>query len=136
MRPESLEFRCYGCRMILNMPIALEVMTLANLRKFFKFMDQEWQRNEESTRKFFSCIPEVQLDLKGEWDEASRTFQREYKDTKFDSSGNYISDKDERERRQAHNQKLLNDVKRAKSRYERFVKRVPKLKELKDQYQH
>ena len=136
MKAESLEFRCYGCRMTLNMPVAMEDMTITNLRKFFKFMDQEYWRNEESTQKFFSYIPEILEDLKDKWGEASLTFQKDYQDPKFDSSGNYISDKEEREKRRNHNQRLMNKVKAAKAKYERFQKRVPKLEELKEQYSH
>ena len=136
MKAESLEFRCYGCRMMLNMPVAMEDMTITNLRKFFKFMDQEYWRNEENTQKFFSYIPEILEDLKDKWGEASLTFQKDYQDPKFDSSGNYISDKEEREKRRNHNQRLMNKVKAAKAKYERFQKRVPKLEELKEQYSH
>ena len=60
MTERSLEFRRYGCRMTLNMPVAMEEMSITNLRKFFKLMDEEYWRNEESTRSFFSYIPEIQ----------------------------------------------------------------------------
>lgn len=136
MIERSLEFNCYRCRMTLNMPIAMEDMTITNLRKIFKFMDQEYWRNEENTHLFFSYIPEVLEDLKGRWGEESRTFQKEYQDPKFDSSGNYISDKEEREKRRNHNKKLMSKVKAAKARYERFQKKIPKLKELQKQYEH
>ena len=48
MTERSLEFRRYGCRMTLNMPVAMEEMPITNLRKFFKLMDEEYWRNEES----------------------------------------------------------------------------------------
>ena len=91
---------------------------------------------EESTRSFFSYIPEILEDLKDKWNEESLKFQKEYQDPKFDSSGNYISDKVEREKRRNHNKRLMNRVKAAKARYERFQKKIPKLKELQEQYSH
>lgn len=136
MTERSLEFRRYGCRMTLNMPVAMEEMPITNLRKFFKLMDEEYWRNEESTRSFFSYIPEILEDLKDKWNEESLKFQKEYQDPKFDSSGNYISDKEMREKRRNHNKRLMNKVKAAKARYERFQKKVPKLKELQEQYSH
>ena len=136
MKKQSLEFNCYSCRMTLNMPVAMEDMPIGNLRKFFKFMDQEYYRNEESTQLFFSYIPEILEDLKDRWGDASIAFQKEYQDPKFDSHGNYISDKEEREKRRNHNKRLMSKVKSAKSRYERFQKKVPKLEELKEQYQY
>lgn len=110
MTERSLEFRRYGCRMTLNMPVAMEEMPITNLRKFFKLMDEEYWRNEESTRSFFSYIPEILEDLKDKWNEESLKFQKEYQDPK--------------------------KVKAAKARYERFQKKVPKLKELQEQYSH
>ena len=136
MLQQSLEFRCYSCRMTLNMPRAMEEMPITNLRKFFKWADQEYWRNEGSTRLFFSYIPEIAEDLKDKWGEASLEAQRDYQDPKFDSHGNYISDKEEREKRRNHNKRLLSRVKAAKARYERFLKKAEKLKELKEQYSH
>ena len=136
MIERSLEFRRYRCRMYLHMPNAMEHMTITNLRKFFKQFGDEYLGNEESTRSFFSYIPEILEDLKDKWNEESLKFQKEYQDPKFDSSGNYISDKEMREKRRNHNKRLMNKVKAAKARYERFQKKVPKLKELQEQYSH
>lgn len=136
MTERSLEFRRYDCRMTLNMPGAMEEMPITNLRKFFKLLDEEYWRNEESTRLFFAYIPEIQEDLKDKWEQESLKFQKEYQDPKFDSSGNYISDKEMREKRRNHNKRLMSKVKAAKARYERFQKKVPKLKELQEQYSH
>ena len=85
------------------MPVAMEEMPITNLRKIFKLMEDEYWRNEESTRLFFAYIPEILEDLKDKWGEESLKFQKEYQDPKFDSSGNYISDKEEREKRRNHN---------------------------------
>ena len=136
MTERSLEFRHYDCRMTLNMPGAMAEMPITNLRKFFKLLDEEYWRNEESTRLFFAYIPEIQEDLKDKWEQESLKFQKEYQDPKFDSSGNYISDKEMREKRRNHNKRLMSKVKAAKARYERFQKKVPKLKELQEQYSH
>ncbi len=136
MTERSLEFRRYGCRMTLNMPVAMEEMPITKLRKFFKLVGEEHWRNEESTRLFFTYIPEIQEDLKDKWGRESLKFQKEYQDPKFDSAGNYISDKEVREKRRNHNKRLRNKVKAAKARYEQFQKRIPKLKELQEQYSH
>ncbi len=133
MTERTLDFWHYSCHMSLNMPVAMEEMPLTNLRKFLKLMDADRWRNEENIRTFFTYIPEITEDLKAKWDEASLNFQRDYLDPKY-SAGNYIDDKDEREKRRNHNKRLLNKVKAAKARYERFQRRVPKLEELKEQY--
>lgn len=136
MTERSLEFRRYGCRMTLNMPVAMEEMPITNLRKFFKLMDDEHWRNEESTRLFFAYIPEIQEDLKGKWDEAGIYFQKNYMSPDFDSHGNKITDKKEKKDRKQYNDRLMVKVREAKARYERFQKRVPKLVELKEQYSY
>lgn len=133
MVEKSIPFRCGSCRMTLNMPVAMIEMPITNLRKFFKWVGQEMWRNEESTQQFFSYIPDITEDLKDKWDEASVKFQKEYQDTKFDSHGNMITDKEERKKRKAHNDRLMVKVKTAKATYERFQKRIPKLKEIQEQ---
>lgn len=135
MNQQELTFRCYGCRMTLHMPTAMEKMSIPKIRQFFKFFDQEYWRNEESTRLFFGQIPDVLAFLKEEWDAASRNFISDYQDPEFDSGGNYISDKMERQKRRDHNKRLMNKVKSAKAAYGRFEKRIPKLKELQELYQ-
>lgn len=134
MVEKSLPFYFAHCRMTLNMPVAMIEMPIINLRKFFKFVGQEMWRNEESTQQFFSYIPDITEDLKDKWDEASVKFQKEYQDTKFDSHGNMITDKEERKKRKTHNDRLMAKVKSAKAKYERFQKRIPKLKEIQEQY--
>lgn len=136
MTERSLEFRRYGCRMTLHMPVAMEEMPITNIRKFFKIMDDEYWRNEESTRSFFTYIPEILEDLKDKWNEASLYFQENYMSPDFDSRGYKITDPEERKRRKTYNNQLMAQVKKAKARYERFQKRVPKLEELKEQYSH
>ena len=135
MIQRSLEFKCHRCQINLNMPTAMEEMSIVNLRKFFKLMNEEYWRNEDSTRLFFSYIPEIQADLRDKWNEESLTFQNEYRDPRFDASGNYIDEKTERDKRRNYNDKLSDRVKAAKARYERFQRRIPKLEELKEQYQ-
>ena len=135
MRYKTLEFNCFGCRMTLNMPDAMEEITITKLRKFFRFIDEEFWKNEDSVRDFFSYIPEIQDDLKAQWHEASMRFQHEYQDPNF-KNGERITDKTERDARKASNDRLMERVKRAKTRYEKFVKKIPKLEELKTTYLH
>ena len=135
MRYQTLEFNCFDCRITLNMPDAMEQITVTKLRKFFKFIDEEFWKNEDSIRDFFTYIPEIQDDLKAQWHEASLRFQHNYQDPNF-KNGVRITDKDERNKRKANNDQLMARVKRAKSRYEAFVKKIPKLEELKATYLH
>lgn len=129
MDKRILVFRVYGCRMTLNVPDALIGMGIGNLRKFFKWA-QKNPENDQSILQFFSYIPETAEYLKEKWADASQEFQREYRDSKFDSHGNYITDKEERNRRQYVNKKLHARVKETKHDYERFVERTKKLEEM------
>ena len=120
--------------MSLCVPITVETMPIANLRKFFKFMGAELE-NEDSIREFFSCIPETAEYLRGLWADESRHFQENYRSPEFDERGNYINDKDERKKIWDRNKRLEKKVRDAKARYDRFQKRIPKLKELQEQYE-
>lgn len=131
MISRSIPFECFRTKYTLNIPEAVVNLPIVNLRKFFAYTSQEQWRNEESTEAFFSSIPEIAEELKDKWDEASREFQRNYKDPKFDEHGNYITDKEARQRRRFHNKQLMADVKRAKTDYERFQRRIPKLEGIK-----
>ncbi len=134
MKVFSLEFNCFKCHAYLNMPDAIIHMNITAMRKFFKYMDQEYWRNTDSIKQFFSCIPEVSSDLYEAWGDASRTFQKEYQDPNF-KDGVKIMDKVEREKRRCRNKRLMNHVKKAKAEYDRFEKRIPKLKELQEMYE-
>ena len=134
MKERRLKFAFYDdgptCHISLNVPIALEEMPIANLRKLFEPILREYGRNRESIEDFFACIPEIEAMLKEEWDTASKVFQQCYQDTRFDGHGHVIMDKDEKARRRASNNRLMRDVKSAKARYNRFKKRIPKLEEI------
>ena len=122
--------------MTLIIPAAIIEMSLTNLRKFFKWACRWSGDNKEGVHDFFSCIPEVSEHLMDEWNTASIEFQKEYRDPDFDSKGNRITDAKERKSRKAHNNRLLKKVKTAKTNYDKFQKRIPKLKELQDQYDY
>lgn len=127
------EFRRGSCRMLLNCPETIEDMTLANLRKIFAFMGGE-AGNAGAFREFASFIPETEGYLRDGWDQESRYFQQHYESPDFDAKGNYISDPKERKLRRERNKRLEKNVLNAKKRYERFVKRIPKLKEMLEPY--
>ena len=133
MKIRQIEFRRGSCRMALWVPMALEDMPMVNLRKFFKFMGTEFS-NDESTREFFSCIPETEEYLRECWNYESKYFQEQYVDPDFTEKGYRIDDPKERKSRRAHNKRLENRLKEAKGRYDRFQKRIPKLKELQELY--
>ncbi len=127
MIQKSILFKKGDCRISLNIPDALEYMPVKNVKKFCKDMISEVE-NDESFREFFSYIPEIEEKLKQEWDEASLKYQREYR---LPDNGR---DKLERDKIRTKNKRLLDKVKAAKARYERFEKRIPLLNELKEQY--
>lgn len=128
-----LEFRCGDCRMTLNLPAALADMPITSMRKFFKWADQEHSQNVDSINAFFAYIPTASEKLKDQWDWAGLEFQKNYLDPKYDK-GSYIKDQKEREKRRNHNERLIRKVRAAKARYERFQKRIAKLKEIQEQY--
>lgn len=134
MKERRLEFAFYDdgptCHISLNVPIAMEEMPVANLRKLFRPILREYGRNRESIEDFFTCLPAVEAMLKEEWDLASMVFQQDYKDLKFDESGHVITDKNEKEKRRVNNNRLMRDVKNAKARYDRFKKKIPKIEEI------
>lgn len=134
MTKKSLEFQVESCRITLHMPAAMTDMGMTNLRKLFRWISREEWRNVESICAFFSYIPEVEDDLLQKWSQASEAAAKNYRDPKFDAFGNYISDKDERNRRRAHNRRLKMKVLEARARYSSFMHRVPVLEELKKQY--
>lgn len=131
---QAIEFRCGSCYMTLNIPEAMLQMPISDLRKFFRYMDIDRWRNEEAFKQFFSAIPDVLEGLKAQWEDASRTFQKEYRDPRFDSHGNYRSDKVERAKVKAANDKLYAAVKEAKRKYTAFEKKKARLEELKKLY--
>ena len=134
MKKQILEFHTGSCHMTLIIPDALELMPITSMRKFFKFVNQAFWINENSMREFFTFIPEVKDDLREQWNEAGLEFQRQYEDPNFDSAGNHIDDKKERKRIREHNNYYFSKVKAAKSRFDRFEKRIPKLEELRGLY--
>ena len=134
MIEKEVLFQFDNCRMTLYLPVAMEKMPITNLRKILKWSDQERWRNEDSIRLFFDSIPEISEALKKEWVDASIAFQKEFLSEKFDSHGYVITDGKERKKRKANNKKLMDAVKKAKRRYERFQKKVSKLEELKARY--
>lgn len=134
MIKKEVLFQFDNCRMTLFLPTAVEKMSIMNLRKILKWSDQERWRNEDSIRTLFNSIPEISEVLKKEWDDACITFQKDYLDEKFDSRGHLITNGEERKKRKENNRKLIDTVKKAKRRYERFQKKVPKLEELKTRY--
>ena len=130
---QSLEFHVGSCRMWLHMPTAMIGMSIPKLRKFFQWASQD-QGNNENMQYFFSCIQTVHDLLKDDWDTESKYFVKSYKDPKFDEKGNYIKDKTESEKRQTHNNELLTRVKAAKREYDNFLKKIPKLGEIRELY--
>ena len=113
-------------KITLNMPIAMIEMSLVNLRKIMKWAKKwNWNgENEEAFTEFFSRIPEVAEELRSKWHEESIRFQREFRLPENGKS------KWERDRIKYDNKRLYEAVKKAKTSYEKFQKRIPKLMEM------
>ena len=134
MKEQTLVFWCSdNCQMSLYMPMAMEKMTMSGMRKFLKYVKQEFWQNEDNLREFFTYISEIEQTLENDWKTALSTCEKETLDTKYDEKGNRITDKTERQKRAAYNKKLLEAVKRAKSRYQAFQRRIPELKKMREE---
>ena len=119
--------------MSLKMPLAMLVMPIGNVRKFFKWADLAPSLNRESIRRYFAYIPMISDELKWAWEVAGREMVQQWQSEEFDSHGDKITDRDEKKRRRAFNKSLEAAEKAARADYERFQKRIPKLEEIRDQ---
>lgn len=131
---KDVRFKVGACTIWLHSVEAHEHMSITKLRKLLQWASKSAD-NDEPIREFFSCIPETAEYLRFNWDEDSKKFRKEYLDEKYDSTGHVIADPNARKWRRSHNKRLMNEVKASKARYEKFTeKKIPKLKELEDEF--
>ena len=128
------EFRVFMTRLILNTLNTLKDLPITKFRKLVAYICKDLTtENEEALNRIFSSIPEVQDNLRLAWEEASVRFQKEYEDPVFGPDGNKRTDPKEKKNVKARNKyrkdKVL-EAKKAKKAYDRFLERIPKLKEI------
>lgn len=92
--------------------------TLANIRKLFRYLFQEPDRNTETIAALGGYLPAKIAETKAAWCDASVAYTNGYADTK------YRNDLKCREKQaiERDNKKLLAAVKRAKAKYEKYQK--------------
>lgn len=106
------------CTFYISPDIFLENSTLPNIKKFFKCVFKEEWRNTDAIRILGDCLSCKLKDAKMNWNIASRIYQNEYVDTRFryDLNDKLI------QKIKSQNNKMLNEVKRCKNKYERWKK--------------
>ena len=116
-------------RMTLNLPVALTELSKIKLRKIFKLLFQNEWLNRETIVNLDAAFPEISDDLKTCWNDASITYQREYKLPENELiqllNGRFTK---------KYPPKELRSIKAAKRRYEHFQDRIALWNELKEKY--
>ena len=97
-------------RMEFNLDMALGRLHVNTIKKILKMLN--WWENNEMREEVRKELTGMALQAKSEWEDASRKFQLEYK-LENDRA----------------NKKLLSEVKKAKSNYERLLKYIDILEE-------
>lgn len=119
------------CHIDLNMPVALQKMSLSNLAKVWTVQCKQPWNNAESITEMERWIHTVIETAKADWNARSHDYQNLYKSTQCD----YLSTKEQKRKIENNNKKLLQAVKSAKSRYERSEKLLTKFTEIKQKYE-
>ena len=89
---------------------------LAQLKKFLGYVFQEFWRNEETISILGTYLPQKQAEAKEAWLNASKRYQDEYISTQF----RYDLTAQQKRTVEAANRKMLNEVKRRKTNFERW----------------
>lgn len=92
--------------------------TLANIRKLFRYVFQEPDRNTETIAALGGYLPAKVAETKAAWGDASVAYTNGFVDTTY-RWGLKCQEKQAIERA---NKKLLAAVKRAKAKHEKYVK--------------
>ena len=128
MMQNALIFWCSdSCCMEINARAVLEDMPLTNFRKFIRFTKPEFWRNEQNYSILFQSVSEIEKLLRADWEKALDDQNR------LSVNLREIKDKWEKHTARNTNISLKRDVRRAKSRYLKFQRRIPELKKIKDE---
>lgn len=101
---------------------------LAQLKKFLGYVFQEFWRNEETINILGAYLPQKQAEAKEAWVNASKRYQDEYISTQF----RYDLTAKQKITIEASNRKMLNEVKRCKTNFERRGKIIAHYEMLKN----
>lgn len=91
---------------------------LAKQKKLLGYVFQEPWRNEETISTLGTYLPQKQAEAKEAWEVASKRYQDEYISTQF----RYDLTAQQKRTVEAANRKMLNEVKRCKTNFERWGK--------------
>ena len=106
------------CTMQINIDPFFTQATLAKQKKLLGYVFQEPWRNEETISTLGTYLPQKQAEAKEAWEAASKRYQDEYISTQF----RYDLTAQQKRTVEAANRKMLNEVKRCKTKYERWGK--------------
>ena len=106
------------CTMQMNFDPFFTQATLAKQKKLLGYVFQEPWRNEETIRILDAYLPQKQAQAKDAWENASKRYQNEYTGTQF----RYDLTANQKRTIEAANRKMLNEVKRCKTNFERWGK--------------
>lgn len=115
------------CTMQINIDPFFTQATLAKQKKLLGYVFQEPWRNEETIRILDAYLPQKQAQAKDAWENASKRYQNEYTGTQF----RYDLTANQKRTIEAANRKMLNEVKRCKTNYERWGKIIAHYEMLK-----
>ena len=91
---------------------------LAKQKKLLGYVFQEPWRNEETISTLGTYLPQKQAEAKEAWEAASKRYQDEYISTQF----RYDLTAQQKRTVEAANRKMLKEVKRCKTNFERWGK--------------
>lgn len=106
------------CVMQINPDPFFDNSTLANIRKLFRYVFQEPDRNTETIAALGGYLPAKVAETKAAWGDASVAYTNGYVDTQY----RYELKCREKQAFERANKKLLAAVKRAKAKHEKYQK--------------
>lgn len=106
------------CVMQINLDPFFDKSTLVNIRKLFRYIFQEPDRNTETIAALGGYLPAKVAEAKATWGDASVAYTNGYVDTKY----RYDLNCHEKQAIERVNKKLLAAVKRAKAKHEKYQK--------------
>lgn len=106
------------CVMQINPDPFFDNSTLANIRKLFRYVFQEPDRNTETIAALGGYLPAKVAETKAAWGDASVAYTNGYVDTQY----RYGLKCREKQAIERANKKLLAAVKRAKAKHEKYQK--------------
>lgn len=116
------------CTILLNLDSFFDrTVPLEKQRKLLNCIFRETQRNEENINILDSYLPRKQTEAKDAWEIASKQYQDAYISTQF----RYDLTAQQKRSVDAANRKMLNEVKRCKTNFERWGKIIARYETLK-----